>query len=384
MSVQIAAARSAEEVGALRDVWLGLRPADVNADPDVFLALLRTDNDVLRPHVLFAEVDGAPRALLAARLVSTKLPVRVGYKQVYAPRVRALTIVQGGLVGDPDPHVVEALYAEARRVLAAGDAHVLRLRRLPEGSHLLRLARERSSRATRGEVGESSPRWQLQLPESLGAILQTQSSRTRANHRRYARRLEEDYGDRLSFVVHRQPEDVELVVRSCEQVSTLTYQQRLGGGFTGSPAERGLLELAAERGWLRAFVLSIDDEPKAFWIGNAYRGTFFTGPTGYDPALADLRLGTYVLMRMLESLCADEDVDVVDYGIGDAEYKRHFGTESRLEHDALVFAPTFQAVRINLMRSALTAAAGVAAAAGARLPGLRDVKRRWRKRLAAS
>jgi hypothetical protein len=173
------------------------------------------------------------------------------------------------------------------------------------------------------------------------------------------------------------------VISACEAVSIKTYQHRLGAGFAADPSERRLIELGAERGWLRAYVLSIDGDPAAFWLGLAYRGTFFTGPTGYDPGLARWRLGTYVLMTMLEDLCADDAVDHVDYGIGGAEYKRHFANESQLEEDDLVFAPSLRGVRINLTRTAILGTIGAARAAADRTPVLRVLKRRWRSRLAS-
>lgn len=379
MSDRVVAARSVDEAARLRAAWERLAPADVNADPDVFLSMLETLEDAVRPHVLLAESNGTPKAMLVARLDHAQVPVRLGYRQLYAPRLRALTVVQGGLLGADTGEPVGVLFEEVQAALARGEADVLRLRRVRVDSELHRLARERPRWTTRGRAGQRSLRWRLQLPESLDAILQTQSTRTRGNHRRYARRLEEELGDRLAFDVYREPGDLEQVIRASEAVSVKTYQHRLGAGFAADPSELRLLDLGAKRGWLRAFVLSVDGEPCAFWLGLVYGGVFFTGPTGYDPALGHLRLGTYVLMKMLEYLCGDDDVDEVDYGIGDAEYKRHFGTESWLEEDVLVFAPSFRGVRVNLTRTVILSTA----AAAQRGPGLQGVKRRWRARLAA-
>ena len=382
MSARITIARSPAELETLRDTWLELGPGDVNADPDVFRAMLETREDVLRPHVVLAEANGE-RALLAARLEDARMPVHFGYKEVYAPRVRTLTVVQGGLVGARDGTAVRSLFDEAHGALARGEADALRLRRLRVDSELHRLACERAHWSTRGRGAPASLRWRLELPESLDDVLKTQSSRTRSNHRRYARKLEEELGDRLSFDVYRDPADLDRVIRDCEAVSLRTYQHGLGAGFTADASERRLVEEGARRGWLRAYLLSVDGEPRAFWLGLAYRGVFFTGPTGYDPSLASLRLGTYVLMRMVDDLCRDETVQEIDFGIGDAEYKRHFGTESWLEEDALVFAPSFRSVRVNLTRTAVLRAAGAARSVAERAPALRGVKRRWRSRLSA-
>ena len=343
----------------------------------MLLALLETREGVLSPHVVLAESDGS-RAMLVARLERTRLPVRLGYLRLHAPWVRSLTVVQGGALCSDGTEALGAALDEARRSLQQGEADVLRLRRVRVDSELHRLASESLTWTTRGRASEASPRWRLTLPPTLDDILKSQSSRTRANHRRYVRKLEEDLGDRLELRLHTTPEELDQVVRDCEAVSAKTYQHGLGAGFAADASERRLLEISARRGWLRAYVLSIDGEPKAFWIGHAYGRVFYTGPTGYDPELAGLRLGTYVLMKMLEDLCADDTVDEVDYGIGDAEYKRHFGTESWLEEDLLVFAPTFRGVRLNLTRTTLLRVSDAARRTGERVPALRDLKRRWR------
>ena len=382
MTDRVVTARSTEEVEALRETWLELQPRDLNADPEVLLALLETRDGVLRPQVVLAE-SGGSRSMLVARLERTRLPVRLGYLRVYAPWVRALTVVQGGALGSTDGAALSAAFAETRRALQQGEADVLRLRMVRVGSELHRLASETPSWATRGRASPPSPRWRLTLPQTLDEILKQQSSRTRSNHRRYVRKLEEEFGEKLSFRVYRDPADLDQVIRDCETVSVKTYQHGLGAGFTADASERRLLEISARRGWLRAYVLSIDDEPRAFWIGHAYGRIFYTGPTGYDPDLASSRPGTYVLIKMLEDLCGDDDVDEVDYGIGDAEYKRHFGTHNWLEEDMLVFAPTARGVRVNLTRSALLGATDVARRTAGRVPALRDLKRRWRTRLAS-
>lgn len=131
-------------------------------------------------------------------------------------------------------------------------------------------------------------------------------------------------------------------------------------------------------------VLYLDEQPVAFWPGYIYNRTFTIGIPGYDPAYAEHRVGTYVQMRLIGDLCANAGVDVVDYGRGDAEYKRRFGSESWEEQDVIAFAPTFRALRVNATRNAIVGAGRGAQAALAKL-GLADrVKKRWRERLRAA
>lgn len=379
MSDRITTIRSSEGIAAIHDRWLDFEPGDANADPAVLRVLLDTREDVDRPHVVVAET-AAGGAILAGRIEHTTLAVRLGYLSLYAPRVRALTVAQGGAIGDAA--ALGAALDAAREALRDGDADVLRLRALPVGSAAHRLAKARGTWATRGRTAKPAPRWRLRLPESLDEILALHSKKARGNELRSARKLEEAFEGRLSFDVYRDPSDLPTVLRECAEVSEKTYQRALGAGFAPGEEERRLLELAAARGWLRAYVLTAGDEPRAFWIGNVYGGVFYSGPTGYDPALSHLRPGAYLALRMLDDLCRDPNVDEVDWGPGDGGYKRFFSTHGWLEEDVLLFAPTLRGVRLNLTRSALLATAAATRALAERVPALGGVKRRWRDRLA--
>jgi CelD/BcsL family acetyltransferase involved in cellulose biosynthesis len=106
-----------------------------------------------------------------------------------------------------------------------------------------------------------------------------------------------------------------------------------------------------------------------------------TGVTGYDPLYRDQRAGTYLLVRMLEDACADPAIDLVDYGFGDAEYKRNFGDRSWQEADVLVYAATLRGLRTNLLRTSVGGAAELARRALRKASAVARVKRAWRDRL---
>ena len=130
-------------------------------------------------------------------------------------------------------------------------------------------------------------------------------------------------------------------------------------------------------------MLSIAGAPVAFWYGLAYAGTFFIGTPGYDPEYGELRVGLYLQMRMMEDLCADPTVHAVDYGFGDAQYKRSFGDTAWEEADVLLFAPTFRAARINAIRTSVVLGTRLAKRAlGPERVG--QLKRRARRQRAAA
>jgi CelD/BcsL family acetyltransferase involved in cellulose biosynthesis len=381
LSVRVA--RSVAEIEALRPAWEALPGDIVSGDVDFFLTMIRASPRAPTPYVLALERGGAIAAISAGRLEDVELAASVGYRKIYAPRVRAITISYGGVLGDSSPETARLIVDRLQDPLQAGEADVVRFRSVRVGSPLHRAAAEAPRFARRQHVSTRTAHWRLDLPSTYDAFLGSLSSSTREGVRRYSRKLERELGERSSLVRYRREDELDSFFTDAGTVAAKTYQHGLGVAVTDDPTLRQLIKLAARRGWFRSWVLSIAGEPAAFWHGIAYRGTFTIGVPGYDPAYARLRTGTYVLMKAVEELCADDEVDKVDFGFGDAEYKRRFGTDRWDEEDVLVYAPTFRGVRVNMTRTAVLGAAGAAR----RVAGsdrIANVKKRWRGRLSAS
>jgi CelD/BcsL family acetyltransferase involved in cellulose biosynthesis len=381
MTTELRVARSAAELEALRGPWEQLQGGQVTTDPDIFPTLLDADERVLRPHAVLLERDGAPRALVLARVEELRLATRVGYRAVYSPKVRALTVVYGGVLGEVDDADAAILLAELRRELADAGADLLRLRGLETGTPLHTAAASAGPRALRERSARLTAHWELDVPDSYDAFLASLSKSTRDGAKRYAKKLEKEYGDRLALEILRDVADEERVYRDLQRVAAKTYQQQLGVAFGQTEAQRRLTRELMERGWFRAYVLSLDGEPVAFWHGHAYRGTFSTGVPGFDPAHAELRVGNYVLLKLIADLCADPETRTLDYGFGDAEYKRRFGTRCRWEQDVHLFVRSLRGLRVNALRSGILATSAGARAALTRGGALDRLKRGWRERL---
>ncbi len=224
----------------------------------------------------------------------------------------------------------------------------------------------------------------LDLPGSFEAFLSALSSSTRGSVKRYERKLTKEYGDNLEVRVFRDPSELDELFGQVSQIAEKTYQGGLGVAFTGDELQRSLTQLSMERGWFRAWVLSLDGTPCAFWHGEAYRGVFRIGVPGFDPSVGHLRVGNFVLMRLIQDLCADANVHTLDYGFGNAEYKRRFGSRSWQEEDVLVYATTAKGIRVNAARTSVLFSAALVRRALERGNVFDRLKRGWRRRLSES
>jgi len=378
-------ARTVEAVEALRDV-LESAPVDrIDADVDYFLAVVGHRDEVVRPHVVVLSRPGRPDAIAVARLEELPLEARFGYRVVARPRVRCLHVVAGGLIGVDDDETAERLLRVLDAALRDGEADVLHLSSVPLGGLVEATAGRVVPRWRRDPVPEETARWTADIPDSLDGFLAARSKNTRENVRRYGRRFLRDFEeDRLSVRVFGDDAgELDALCADLEAVAALTYQRGLGVGFADDKLQRALMRLGMQRGTYRAWVLYIDGRPVAFWDGQSYRGTFGIGSPGFDPAFSEQRIGTWLQMRMIEDLCADPDITTLDYGAGDAQYKRSFADHRIEQTDTLLFAPRPRAMRANAVRGGVAAASRV----GKRVLGDSDMgqrlKRAWRRRAAA-
>ena len=81
-----------------------------------------------------------------------------------------------------------------------------------------------------------------------------------------------------------------------------------------------LSRLALQQGWLRLYVLRLDDRPAAALYGFHYHGTFYFYQSGFDPALGKHSVGLVLMGLAIQSAIAD-GAKVYDFLRGDEPYK---------------------------------------------------------------
>lgn len=377
-------ARSTPQLDALADSWTAIGVGYVDAERDYFSAVAQHREEVLHPHVIVLGDDDGPRSLAVGWVEQSRLACRIGYRAVYRPALQILRIAHGGIAGVTDKESAAAVVRELNRALANGEADVLLVPAVRIDSPLDLALRGLSGRLRVERPSRPSVHRTLALPATYDEFLARRDAKSRYNLKKTNVKLEKTFGDRLDVSVLARPESFERIFSDLECVAAKAYQRGLRVGFADTPDRRAYVKVALGRGEFRAWVLSLDGVPIAFWQGIERGRTFVLSNAGYDPEYGRFGVGTYVQMRMFRDLIEDPLVDVVDFGWGDADYKARFGTESWLEHDVLIFAPSFKGVRVRLLRGVVLGVDRVARRAADRL-GVRDaVKRVWRGRLGRS
>jgi Acetyltransferase (GNAT) domain len=376
---QITALKDRFAVESIRELWTAWQNHP-NSDIDYYLSRFELRSEFKRPHILLASKEGKPQAILVGRLDESRIrDFKVGPFRPVKPRARVLSFIYAGLLGSPTLRSSECMVREVETSLARGEADLAVFNNVSTESSLFA--------ALKGARGNSEPNnpilfshYSMQLGVSLDEVVSKLSKNHRAEIRKRERKIFADFTDQIRIDQFRGTERLELFMRDAEMVAKKTYQRSLGVGFQDTPEMRMRLSLFAMKDCFRGYILYVKDQPAAFWLGTLYRGTFQSEMLGYDPALADYSLGTFIFMNMLSDFCRDR-VSEIDFGFGVERYKERFGNRSWNECLVWLFAPTFAGKKLKFIHGQAVRADRLARSFLEKTGIYTTIKKRWRKHL---
>jgi hypothetical protein len=389
----IETAKDLNGVLALRDDWQSVALLSVDrrrlhaialdpaVDMDFYLSEVQSGNEMVRPHIIVLKREGVAQSILVGRLEKRSLQVRLGYEKLSSYPARLLTLIHCGMLGVDSEEDASVLVDFVKKSLREREADVALFYGMELNSPFYSAVKNAGGWITRDYCPALTPRWRIRLPASYEQLYRQRSANTRHNLKRYSKRLLDAFGDQLTVRSFRNPDEVETILSDTEVIATKTYQRGLGVGFDTHGIRQRMM-LAANRGWLRAHILYLGTKPVAYWNGALYHRTFFTWTTGYDPDLSNLRPGTFLLQKMLQELCGENAADEVDFGFGDAQYKRDWCDHEHFQVSQFLFAPTVQGISLNIFHSSLSRASRAALKLLDRTGAVPKLKKAWRSRVA--
>lgn len=379
MNISCRVLTTADALEAVRSFWLS-ENRHPDSDPDFFNLFLASNGSGMRPHVLAATENGTVKALLLGRVEDSEVAVRLGYFRLFRMRVRQFVSLQFGCLGDPCVRVQEAMVRQLCGGLRGAGLDRAVLYNLPVDSCLFESACCVPPLPLRDFANRTAPRWRTTLPASLDEFLKRRSRKHRYWLKRIGRVFESAHPGRVRYEAYTSTEDVEPFCRHAEKVAQTTYQRGLGVGFRYDDQTRRRLELAAEKGWMRGYVMFLDNQPVAFWFGRLYRGVMVLDWTGYIPGFRKYELGTILFLKMVEDLC-QSGAREIDYGTGTSFYKERFGDAETLEGFVAIYAPTVRGLLSSVMITVDARLNRLAKTAAERLRIGDRLKKHWRGKL---
>jgi hypothetical protein len=333
--------------------WIGLCPHP-EAHPALFKAVADVNPDLIRPHVVLVSRAQTVIAIAVARIQYERIPLKLGPISLPTPRLRVLRLSYDGVMGETSPEVFATLNSALTEPLNTGEADAL----LWDHVRIVSPAALAASQPGPMLQRDLSPvtttlHWSTAMDQDFEAFLRGLSKGERSNYKKNVKKLEEHFAGRLRSVCYQSIDDFDVIMRDTLAIADLTYQRAIGASFADQIWAQSWLKSSLELGIARCFVVYIDDEPTAFVLGHVWKGRLITHFMGYDPELSDFGVGRYINFKMIAAACADADIKHLDFGFGDALYKRRICKTMWEEVDRFIFARRLKPMAVNVVRGGI-------------------------------
>ena len=342
--------RDLHELEALRAIWESW-PGTRDSDLDFFSSVVRSRGR--RPHVIVLTWNARLDAILIGLRERRKLPFRLGCFTICEPEVNVLEFVSGGLRGNASEENCAAFVRELMRSLDRGEADMALWEQLDVQSPLYNYALQWPRSAWRDHFPRIDGHWWLRkFPKGLDAFFMSLSRSQRSKLRRKYKNVLNRFAGKMQIRCFRSLADLEPAIAQMEEIASKTDKRRVFGlGFFDTQQIHEQMVVAAQRGWLRIYILYLEDKPAAFWRGTVYDRCLQGDDVGYDPIWSEFSPGIFLFLNILESL-RDEDIKTVDFGYGDTQLKQCLGDLRCVESRLRIYDPTLRGILLNLLNTA--------------------------------
>ena len=268
--------------------------------------------------------EGAPEALLPVLSVDWPLHVGLAPKLGVTRRLSVLKVHPGYFLA-PDLPAARVAQLFTGLLDSRPQAAGILFDYLPQGEKTMQVVEA----AGHGRpfflhwLFRDMPHYRLALPATLEECLRSRSAKSLGKIRGREAALAKAAGGAVRTVEIRGEPDWLPFKARVESLVSATWQARwLGRQFRWED-----LAEVARRGWLRSFLLTAGDRVAAYAI--CYQGmeTMVYEIIGYDPAFARFSPGISLLYRIIEAIYQRDTPKYLDFGEGEAEYKKQLAND---------------------------------------------------------
>jgi len=186
------------------------------------------------------------------------------------------------------------------------------------------------------------PYHEIKLPGTFEEYLSKFSSRKRGNLKRRVKKLNECNNGNLKLVTIKSTDQITAFLDSAESIAENSWKLKpLGVRIKNNEAFRDRLIDSAKRGLLRSYIL-LGEKPLAFVLGYQFNDIYHYVEIAYDQVFAKYSPGTVLLYMIIEDLINDNSPKKVNFGIGDATFKKEFGNVHEKDASILLLRKKFK------------------------------------------
>lgn len=316
-------------------------------------ALRASRGGPMHPFAMLLHRDGELVAVITGVVLRERRALRLGPVALRPLRLSTMRVADAGVMHAPSGAGLDEVVAVLRSLLAGGSIDIAEVWAVVQGVPLHQVL---SGGAAPSPYVLRRPecRWLTRVTDpQTGERLLHHSSKTRANIRRRSGKLDKAFDGDVQMEIVSRPDQVDAFFDEAATITADSYQAALGIGVrAGDQAMRAYMHEMAERGELRAYLLRARGRAIAYVQGDVQVREYGVWWTAYLDEFRHLSPGVALIHRMIESMAA-EGMHQIEWGFGDADYKRDLFGSDRLEIEHLHFGAARWRPRLVLALEAL-------------------------------
>jgi len=372
-----------EDLKIVKDFWIS-HTCHHYTDYNYYTNIVVQEKGILKPCIIAGFENDKPKTLLIATVRENYFKLKLGYKSLLSLKTRYLEIMYNGIIGDDSPVVCRYTINFLKKILAKEKIDYIFFKQLDINSNLYKAAKKYGGIFSISRFEVRNPHLFIDIPDSYEKFLENQTSKRRHEIRRYAKRIENDFKDKILVKLLEEPEEIDLILKDTTEIASKTYQDKIGAAVVNDKEtrERFLFELRNRR--LKVFIMYLEGKPVAHWIVFLYRGTILGGTTGYLQEYNRYRPGLYLFLKMINYLCQNGKVNKLDFGFGDAQYKREFASSINIESNIFIYSVSPRGFILNFIRIFNSVSLNLYRKLSFRFEMIRRIKKKSRDNLVTS
>ena len=348
-------------------------------DYDFVMQSLKDNRRDQQPYILLATHNDEPKSILVGYVNQLILPWKLGYKNVIRRPVKCLEFPYNSFFGATHfPCIAKAILEKIGAGLSAGTADIAWFWYLRVNEPLYQTAKTTPKWLCRDPFVERVPHRSLKLPKTFEEFYTSRGKNTKSNIRQYRNRLEKKFEGVIDFATYENEKKLDFAMQVVQRLQRKSWQYKNMGQRIFTPETTAAWRASAQNRNLIIHVLYIKDQPVSFFIGYIYNKRYVFEHTGYDPEFKYFHPGMYLLMKIIEQMCAGNKVDIFDFGFSDEQYKRQFSDSSWEESSIALFSSRLGGLKLLAWRFFLTGGTAAAKSALSYLGLLQKIKMLWR------
>ena len=375
---------SLEEISSIKKEWQqlvdNLEETNVYIDPDYFARSFNSRAKDAIPFILLFQKDEIPKAILIGWTKDQKVPCSLGYLKFDTPNLKSLEIEIGGIITDNTDKSAEIIKSYLNKILKEREIELLLVDHIAQANPVWNSLVNGVGLNSKA-IYKESVAWVSKIyDKQTDSVNEINSSKTRAKFRRKSRRLLEKFDNQLELRTLSSQDDLDFFIKNADIIGQKSYQYAIDVGIKDNKTWRDTLHSLIEGNYFRSYLLMNNERPIAYSYGIIYKDYFYQFATSYDPEFRKYSPGEYLRLEFTKKL-VDEKIGFIDYGYGDADYKRMFGTHSTEEATLKIYGKGLRPKFSRFLDQTSITIHGTILDALEKTGWLNKIKKYWRTRL---